>query len=181
MQRNELHARVGDLESAIWSGNAWRTHKRRFQPIDAMGSTIASGRFHRAPDEFPAHVCWAALYFSLKAEISLAEIIRHTSPTRMATLNELRITEVKVTLQAAIDFRDPQLIGLSPDSLFDELDYSITQTLARAAFDRRAEGIIVPSATRLGDNLEIFPDNLRPESRLEIVSSRDPVLYVDRG
>jgi RES domain-containing protein len=180
VQRHELYARVADLETVTWSGNAWRSHKRKFLPLDATGSTIASGRFHRAPDEFPAHECWSALYFSLKAEISLAEIIRHTHPTRMFTLNELRITEVKLTLQSVIDIRNPQLIGLAPKSLLDDLEYSITQTTARAVLDRGAEGIIVPSATQLGANLVVFPDNLKPGSSLEVIMSRDPVLYVER-
>jgi RES domain-containing protein len=180
VRRHELHARVADLETVGWSGNAWRFHKRRFQPIDATGSTIASGRFHRAPDEFPVNDCWSALYFSLKAEISLAEIIRHTHPTRMFTLNKLRITEVQLHLQSVVDLSTPGSIGLPADSLLDDLEYSLTQTIARAVIDRGAEGIIVPSATRLGNNLVIFPDNLKPESRLEIIGSRDPVLYVDR-
>ncbi len=40
---------------------------------------------------------------------------------------------------------------------------------------------LVPSATRLGDNLVLFPRQLRPDSRVSVVSSRDPQLYVSRG
>jgi hypothetical protein len=42
------------------------------------------------------------------------------------------------------------------------------------------EGLIAPSATRLGDDLILFPENLRAGSRVEIVSGRDPRLYVGR-
>jgi hypothetical protein len=43
------------------------------------------------------------------------------------------------------------------------------------------EGLLVRSATRLGDNLILFPDNLRAGSRIEVVPSRDPRLFVQRS
>ena len=52
--------------------------------------------------------------------------------------------------------------------------------MVAAALKGSLEGLIVPSATRLGDNLILFPENLRASSRIEIVSSRDPRLYVER-
>ncbi len=39
-----------------------------------------------------------------------------------------------------------------------------------------AEAVLVPSATRLGDNLVILPDRLRQDSRIEPVGSIDPRL-----
>lgn len=99
----------------------------------------------------------------------------------MFTLNKLRITEVQIHLQSIVDLSNPGSIGLPADSLLDDLEYSLTQTIARAVVDRNAEGIIVPSATRLGNNLVVFPDNLQPGSRIDVIASRDPVLYVERN
>ena len=36
-----------------WGGDAWRIHMARYSADDATGSTIASGRFHRAQREYP--------------------------------------------------------------------------------------------------------------------------------
>lgn len=98
----------------------------------------------------------------------------------MPRLNEYRLSEIAVVLSAVIDCRDLTALGIASDTLLIDLDYSASQHLSAAAIGLGAEGILVPSATRLGDNLIVFPDNLRPESRLDIVGSRDPVLYVDR-
>jgi hypothetical protein len=62
-----------------------------------------------------------------------------------------------------------------------DTDYETTQALGAAANSRGLEGLLVPSATRLGDNLIVFPHNLRSESRIDVVSSRDPRLYVGPG
>jgi hypothetical protein len=62
-----------------------------------------------------------------------------------------------------------------------DTDYEATQAIGAAAFADGLEGLLVPSATRLGDNLILFPDNLRAGSRIEVVSSRDPRLYVQRS
>ncbi len=45
----------------------------------------------------------------------------------------------------------------------------------------RLEGLLVPSATGLGDNLILLPQNLSAGSRIAVVSSRDPRLHVERG
>jgi len=52
--------------------------------------------------------------------------------------------------------------------------------LGCVALDAGAEAILVPSATRLGENLIIFPDNLQASSRVEVVDYRHPRLYVER-
>jgi len=59
--------------------------------------------------------------------------------------------------------------------------YEATQAIGAAAIAYWLEGLLVPSATRLGENLILFPDNFRAGSRIEVVSSRDPRLYVRRS
>lgn len=171
---------LSDCQMNAWSGRVWRAHRRQFPPLDSAGSTFVSGRFHRAPDRFAQHECWRAIYVSLLAEISLAEIFRHTQPSGMPRLNEYRITEVAIHLNAVIDCRNAQQATELRLTLEDPYDYAFTQRIAKEAINRGAEAILVPSATRLGDNLVIFPDQLRPDSRLDVIGSRDPVLYVER-
>ncbi len=99
----------------------------------------------------------------------------------MSRLNIYRISEIDVELNAVIDCREIAALGICLDALLNDLDYTVPQRIAAAALATGAEGLLVPSATRLGDNLVVFPDQLHPDSRLEIVGSRDPVLYVERS
>ena len=62
-----------------------------------------------------------------------------------------------------------------------DTDYEATQALGAAANSRGFEGLLVPSATRLGNNLIVFSQNLLADSRIAVVSSRDPRLYVGPG
>ena len=95
-------------------------------------------------------------------------------------LNSYRISELHVRLQAVLNLRKPDSSGIEVSELLGARNYNIAQDIAWNALTAGAEGILVPSATRLGDNLVIFPDNMKPGSRLEVIGSRDPVLYVER-
>jgi hypothetical protein len=98
----------------------------------------------------------------------------------MTGLNSYRLSEVEIDLGSVIDCRVLGELGTPVDELIQDTDYRVTQSIAKSAISTGAEGIIVPSATRLGDNLVIFPDHMKPGSRLEVIGSRDPVLYVER-
>lgn len=156
----------------------WRTHKRKYLASDPGGSHKVSGRYNRGLDKFPKGEVWPALYASLGAETCLGEILRHIDESTLPMLNDFRISELSVELTVVFDFRNPRLIGLSAGDLCHETDYRIPQELAAASIDRGAEAMLVPSATRLGDNLILFPSNIRPTSRIVVIDSRDPMLYV---
>jgi RES domain-containing protein len=95
-------------------------------------------------------------------------------------LNEYRVSELEVETEAVLDCRDAAALGLDPDDLVHDYEFEITQELAAAAIARDVEGILVPSATRLGDNLIVFPDCLHAASQMVVIDSRDPQLYVRR-
>lgn len=110
----------------------------------------------------------------------MGEIVRHLPTHLMTRLNRLRLSQLEVVLSRVIDCRDAKLLGLDMDVLIDDFDYSATQAIGETAISRKAEAILVPSATDLGDNLVIFPDNLMATSTLKVVGSRSPRLYVPR-
>ncbi len=163
-----------------WRDRVWRAHWRIYSATDHGGSLRFSGRYNRGSDQFPEDQTWAALYLALSAEVALGEILRHISPEFLANLNEYRVSELEVETEAVMDCRDAAALGLDPDDLVHDYEFEITQELAAAAIARDAEGILVPSATRLGDNLIVFPDCLRAESQMVVIDSRDPRLYVPR-
>lgn len=105
-------------------------------------------------------------------------MLRQLSPQVLPELDEYRLSEVEVELGAVLDCRDASLLGRSPDDLIRDREFTVTQEIAAAAIARGAEAILVPSATLLGDNLVVFPTRLQGTSRLVVVGSRDPRLYV---
>ncbi|MBI4496616.1 MAG: RES family NAD+ phosphorylase [Chloroflexi bacterium] len=171
---------IANVHPGPWSGPAWRFHRRTYAATDSGGSLVVSGRYHRAADQFPRSQVWAALYLALGPEVSLAEVLRHFTPPLLPQLNEYRLSELAVELGAVLDCRDAAALGLSPGALVRDYDFTLTQEIAAAAIAHGAEGILVPSATALGDNLVVFPAQLRSTSRLTVVGGRDPRLYVPR-
>jgi RES domain-containing protein len=157
-------------------------HKRKYRATDAGGSLRVSGRYNRGRDLFPEEEVWPALYLALSAEVCIGEIVRHITPALLPLLNDYRLSELAVTLPAVIDCRAVTALDSIPAEIRRDSpgDYDLSQSLAAAVRARGAVAIVVPSATRLGDNLIIFPDRLRGEASLEVVSERDPVLYIPR-
>lgn len=155
-------------------------HSRRYASDDPGGARGVSGRYNLGIDQFPEGRAFGALYLALAAEICLGEIVRHVEPVGLARLNGYRLSELSVAAERVVDCRDPDKVGLSPEDLIDDFDLSATRALGEAAFAAGAEGILVVSATGLGDNLVLFPENMGPGSRLEVLSARDPRLYVNR-
>ena len=164
-----------------WHGRAWRAHRRAYAATDHSGSLGVSGRYHRALDQFPEDQVWPALYLALGPEVCLGEVLRHIRPERLPLLNDYRISEIAVALATVLDCRDLNAVGLTHDAIWQDDDYTIPQSLAAAALTCGVEAMLVPSATRLGDILVVFPTQLRASSRLELISSRDPQLYVPRS
>jgi hypothetical protein len=141
---------------------------------------VASGRYHRGSDVYLEHEAWAALYLACGRDVALAEVVRHLSPTLWRRLATYRLTEVRVELAAVLDCRDPEPLGLTADDLLHDTDYGVTQALGAAVLALGLEGLLVPSATRLGDNLVVFPTNRRGRSSLVAGSYVDPRLLVER-
>src|SRR5215207_5596081 len=161
---------------AAWDGRLWRMHKRRYPADDPGGVRLVSGRYNRGLDRFGEGEVFTALYLATAPEVCLGEIYRHTTPELLPFLNGFRLSELSASLGRVADCRDPGRLGLAPGGLSHDTDYRATQALGAAANRGGLEGILVPSATGLGDNLILFPQNLLAGSRLEVVSVRDPRL-----
>lgn len=150
----------------------WRGHRPKYDALDATGSSLVSARYHVAPRNAGRGCSWHALYTSLDLAVAIAEIERNIPVT---ALRDHRFTEIWVQLEVIIDCRERELLGVSAATLLDDYDYSTGQALARAALSVHAEGILVPSATNIGDNLILFPDQIRTGSVLQEVRFVDPV------
>lgn len=163
-----------------WQGRAWRIHRQRYAANDPGGSLKVSGRYHRGSDHFAPEASWPALYLALRPETCLGELIRHITPELLPHLNGYRISELSVTLEAVADCRDAALLDIPAAIMVHDRDYSVTQQLGAAAVAAGLEGLLVPSATALGDNLIVLTAQMREGSGLTVVSSRDPRLFVSQ-
>lgn len=163
-----------------WKGHAWRMHFRTYAATDHGGSLRASGRYHRASPQTEQDPTWPALYLALSPEVALGEILRQLVPELLPRINDYRLSELAVELSVVLDCRDALALGLATAELIRDGDFVITKEIAAEAIARGAEGILVPSATQMGDNLVVFPEQLTPASTLTLVGSRDPRLYVPR-
>ncbi len=172
----EAAAALAARPVVAWEGHLWRMHKRRYRAADPGGARLVSGRYNRGLDRFPEEETFSALYLATAREICLGEIYRHLTPELFESLNDFRLSELSASLQGVVDCRDPSALGLAPGGLSHDTDYRATQALGAAADRRGLEGLLVPSATGLGDNLILFPQNLGAGSRIAVVSSRDPRL-----
>jgi RES domain-containing protein len=128
----------------------------------------------------PEEPAWPALYLALSPEVALGEILRQLVPELLPRMNDYQLSELAVELSVVLDCRDALGLGLEKDDLIRDGDFEITQQIAGEAIARGVEGVLVPSATQMGDNLVVFPERLTAASGLTLVRSRDPRLYVPR-
>lgn len=169
--------------SAIaWSGAAWRLHNRRYAADDPAGSLKSPGRYNTR--DIPA------LYLSLQKHIALGEKSRHVDPGLVRLRGaRFRFSTLAVTLQHVLLCCDMPIcsrssIGRSRSQLcrarrFDLSRPTTSQAFASAAFTLGVEGILVPSCTMFaGGNLIVFPAQLQPGSRIDVVGHEDPALFV---
>jgi hypothetical protein len=115
-----------------------------------------------------------------RPEAAVGEFLRHSSAAALRRLAIMRLTRLSVEVGALIDCRDPVTMGLTLDDLIHDTDYRLTQQIGAASMALGVEGLLVPSATLLGDNLVVWSSQLRSTSRIVVVSSEDPRLYVPR-
>jgi len=113
------------------------------------------------------------------------EELGETAHVLLSGLNARLLSEISVELSDVLDCRDVEAMGLKPPDvepadLFHDTDFTVGQELGAAIVARGHEAMLIPSATRLGDNLIVFPTNLQPRSRIQFVGSRSPSSYVDR-
>lgn len=164
-----------------WEGRTWRMHKQKYPAADASGSRKYSGRYNRGVDLFSEEETWAALYLATSAEICLGEVLRHITPASLPLLNGYRISEIVVRLDNVLDCRNADALGLEMVDLCHDTDFTIPHLLARETLSRGFEGMLVPSATFLGDNLIVFPKNVSDTALFNVVGERNPALYVPRS
>ncbi len=99
----------------------------------------------------------------------------------MDHIRESRLSELRVRLNAVLDARDLDALGLTHEILLKPHEHEAGQRLGETTMRCGYEGLLVPSATRLGDNLIVLPNARKETSQLDAIGYRDlqEVYYID--
>jgi len=155
-----------------WSGRVWRCHHRSRAALNADGSLAGIGGRCNAGVDSDVKPSFRALYTSIESAAALLEVVRHLgyrSPDRrdVVALDDIAmrvLTQIDIELQRIFDWRSEPLLREN----LSHASYRQAQQIAAAAFNREAEGILVPSATGIDANLVVFVDNLDDSSRIAV-------------
>jgi RES domain-containing protein len=162
--------------SSPFSGYCFRCLLPRFasrsHAFSGDGAFRASGRFHRRG-------LFRIVYTSLEPETALWETLRLARGERFeqAALLPRLMLSAHVELHTTLDLTDAKIrrrLGTTLRELRDSEwmaseEESFTQTLGRLSYEIGYEAIQVPSSSG-GRNLNLFPDNLQPESQIVLVN-----------
>ena len=139
----------------VWEGDVWRSHSRRYPATEPGGSLRSQGRWHRGGRTFPPDQVFATLYTAVSDAVATWELIRHAraaSATDMwLRFASVALSRLHLRLSVLLDLRDPSLAALTVDDLTGD-DYALPQAIGAAALARRFEGLLVPTATGVGES-----------------------------
>lgn len=141
-----------------WTGVVFRVHGPTWKGDDPGGSLVVSGRWNIGGDHPTMDPPFPVLYASTSSAVATWEYIRHS---RRSTADEMWrrmntvIARLDVALPKALDLRDPPSLGI-PSVVFTGEDYQTAQEIAAAAYADGLSGLLVPSATGLGQSTGDF-------------------------
>jgi RES domain-containing protein len=160
-----------------WSGRVWRCHHRSRAAVNADGSLGGiGGRFNAGVDS-GVKPPFRALYASIESAAALLEVVRHLGYQSADRRDVVALDDIAMRVLTQIDVELKRVLDWRRESVLREnlrhVSYRETQQLAAAAFNRNAEGILVPSATGIDANLVVFVDNLDHSSRIDVIRQID--------
>jgi hypothetical protein len=151
------------LDSEPFSGTAWRTTWTTRDPL--IGST-AGGRWH--PDD-----SFEALYASIEADGSLAEVYFHLSRAPVFSSAHVRLYRLRVETRRTLRLETDRLERLGGAMAnYSAMDYARSREIGAAAHFLEFDSLLVPSPRWPCLNLVLFLDRLDPDS-LAVEEVRD--------
>jgi RES domain-containing protein len=165
----QVAERVSALGASPFERTAFRHVSGTSDPRSGIGARIHGGRWN-PPESF------STLYLALTVETLVAEWMRAAARQGLAPEDFLPRTLVtlQVRLEAVVDLRKPHArksVGLT-DADITSINAAPCQTIGEAAHFLGHEGLLAPSATEVGDVLAIFLDNMKVDSRVDVISQR---------
>jgi RES domain-containing protein len=163
----DLIARVNELGVSALSEVTLRHVSPGTDPRSGTGARVHGGRWN-PPDSFQT------LYFGLSRETVVAEFQRAARRQGLQPEDFLprELHTFRISLAAVLDLRSEERLAQVSLTLLDveRPDAHSCQLIGDAAHYLGSEGILAPSATRIGTVLAVFLDRLKPGSIVESIA-----------
>jgi len=163
----DLLQAIDDLGATSWTGEAFRHTAPQYQALSGSGASAIGGRWN------PKGV--ATVYLAFPQSACVAEFIRLAQgqargvdsflPRDLHTIRVENIDVLDLTTQKARN-----AVGITMNDI-DSVDRSACQEVGGAAHYLGIQGVLAPSATRIGFVLAAFERNLR-RGQLTLLETR---------
>ena len=169
MRQQDLLEAISKLQPIRVEGRFERHTSLRWEELKG---SAAGGRWG-ARREFEV------LYLGRPRDSVVVEAYRHLVEDELddpnalaATVLERRLLTIEVKVPNVLDLREEanrMALDLSDAQLFSDVgDYRACQAIGATAYTTGLAGLIAPAATRIGETLGIFPDNLTSTGSLKV-------------
>ena len=141
---------------APWIGRVWRLHEGIWPADDPGGSLVVSGRWNLGRDFGTEADAFPVLYTATASGVADWEFLRHSKLETAAAIwrRFVRVQRswLDISMPSVLDLRDPSSVGLTPRDLLsdDPGAYVLPQAISAAAYARGLTGLLVPTATTMG-------------------------------
>lgn len=158
-----------DLQGKAFEAVVYRHVSSQYDPLDISGSLKTGGRWNPQGE-------FGVLYAALDEETAMAELER-LAERQGLTLEDLAprdLVSIEVSVSKVLDLTDKtilQQIGIRENEIVGN-DVSLCLAVSRLARRAGFEATLAPSATKKGAILVVFPDRLKPTSRLEAIRTK---------
>lgn len=138
--------------------SCYRMVSQKYDALNTNGSLLYPGRYNSG--EF------LVLYASDSREVCKAELARKTE---IKTKLTYKVAKLNVKLKKVVDLtneKNLRALDIQENNLIGG-SWDITQHIARLAYQKGYEALLVPSATGKGNNIILFPANFTKGSTIK--------------
>jgi RES domain-containing protein len=165
----ELLERLSAFEPIIFDSECFRATRRL---LDPLAPSMAGGRWM-----VPGYK--SVLYLSCSSDGALAEVSYHLAQQTPLPTKTILLHRVQLSTKKTLRLMRPDLEGLGMDwGQYIETDYSLSQEIGAAVAFLECDGLVVPSARWLCDNMIVFTDNEGPQTRIAVIGDAEEIDWV---
>ncbi len=159
----KLGDKFSEISPISFVGYGYRIVRQEYDPLSTEGSLKYGGRYN-VKGKF------GALYIGDSQSVCEAEMEQKTSGFRAKFKH--KIAKLEISFRRVIDLTNEEnckILNIKKDQLLSE-DRTLPQSLSYLAYHMGYEALITPSATGRGENIIVFPDNIKKGSSIKKVS-----------
>lgn len=175
MNSRDLYDALARLGTTTLDQLVYRHVAPEYDCHSGEGASIRGGRWN--PDNG-----FQTIYTALSRETAAAELYRFAARSSLSVRDFLprKLCVLHACLASVVDLRSEEALSTVELSLEDvtDPDWTACRTVGAATYKFGLEGLLVPSATGVGEALVIFPLNMTPDSSLDPL---DPEVWTEES